>query len=631
MATLADISKKISEGNNQTELNRQELVGIRSGFDSFLRYIKEGAGDRLEASREKTSSRESISRARPRRKSDGMLGLFGLGALAGLATKVGGIIGGITAGILAVTGALSGLRGWEVGALKNLDKIGRALRALIPLTLIDRIAGLFTPDGYKTFSAFFTDKIRNLRAKTLRAFGFDATLAKFNSPESGLKTPLGTQILERVRKFRTSILNSIGIGADGKAIVATGADGKPTVPLAGRITGAIQKLLGPAMRFAKGITDFIAGAGAGLFKFLAGLGIVKAGGAAAGAAGGAVAGVAKLAGKILLPLGILLSAKDAFDAWVNTEGSFSEKFTAASFAFLGDFIGAPLDLLKKGISFLLKKAFGVETDENGKILPGQGLAGTALKILDEFSFEESIKAIPKLFQKIFDGITAFFKDPIGVTGNIISKLFDAIKEAIMSLIRSIALFLPDSVAKSILGEEEFAKASAQRDVKESTKEVNEANRDLEDLMQKRMEVRALEAQRDALPSKGYAAGVERRRLNNEIRKLNRTVGSNPDQRASILKKADDRVIEALTKHKEAVERAASTIDRQAGGSGVPIVPGKGTELESLSSQRSPGRGATLVDASQTSGDTITSTTQQTYLGDLRSDNRRFTTDMLAQE
>ena len=55
MATLADISKKISEGNNQTELNRQELVGIRSGFDSFLRYIKEGAGDRLEASREKTS------------------------------------------------------------------------------------------------------------------------------------------------------------------------------------------------------------------------------------------------------------------------------------------------------------------------------------------------------------------------------------------------------------------------------------------------------------------------------------------------------------------------------------------------------------------------------------------------
>ena len=618
MATLADISKKISEGNNQTELNREELIGIRSGFDSFLRYVKEGAGDRLEASRERTSARESISRAGGTQlKASDAFGFSGLLPA----------IGAITAGITALIGAFEGLRGWELKALKNLDKIGRALRALIPLTLVDKIGGLFTPDGYKTFSAFFTDKVRNLRIKTLKAFGFDTTLAKFNDPSGGLKTPIGTQILERVRKFRTSILNSIGIGADGKAIVATGADGKPTVPLAGRITGAIQKLLGPPMKFAKGITDFIAGAGAGLFKFLGSLGIVKAGGAAVGAAGGAVAGVAKLAGKILLPLGILFSAFDAFEAWRNTEGTFTQKFTAASFAFLGDFIGAPLDLIKKGISFLLKKAFGIETDENGKILPGQGLAGDALRILDEFSFEESIKAIPQLFQKIFDGITAFFKDPIGVTGNIISKLFDAIKEAIMGLIRSIALFLPDSVAKSILGEEEFAKADAQRDVKESTQEVNEANRNLEDLMRKRMEVKELIKQRDALP----AGSSERARLTRQITGLQRTTGFNESQQASILKRADERLIEALTKHKEATDNLTSIMDKQAGGSGVPIVPGKGTELETLSQSQANanGGGATVVDASTRSGDTNNVTTNAQLSSGLNSNNTRFAT-FLAQ-
>ena len=35
-----------------------------------------------------------------------------------------------------------------------------------------------------------------------------------------------------------------------------------------------------------------------------------------------------------------------------------KSFTAASFAFLGDFIGAPIDLLKSGVSWIFKKIFG---------------------------------------------------------------------------------------------------------------------------------------------------------------------------------------------------------------------------------------------------------------------------------
>ena len=437
MATLAEISDKISKGNEGIELNRDELIGIRGGFDEFFRYLKASTGDKLEASRERARPKPA---GRTSRRSGGKgFNPFagGLAALGAIAAQIAGIIGGITAGILALVGALEGLRGWEVKALANLDKIGKALRALIPLKLIDSIAGLFTPDGYKTFSDFFTEKIRNLRIKTIKAFGFDATLKKFNDPESGLKTSLGAQILERVRKFRTSILNSIGIGADGKAIIKTGPDGKPMVPLAGRITGAIQDLLAPVVKFADGIRDFIAGAGAGLFKFLGSLGIVKAAGSAAGAAGGAVAGVAKLAGKILLPLGILFSAFDAFEAWQNTEGSFTKKFTAASFAFLGDFIGAPLDLLKKGIVFLYRKALGLEVDDDGNIV-GDGFAAAVGKALQGFSFEEAIKAIPNFVMSIFDSVAQFFKDPIGTAKDIIGGLIDSVKSMFFGIVKSVA-------------------------------------------------------------------------------------------------------------------------------------------------------------------------------------------------
>ena len=240
MATLAEISDKLSESNKGIELNREELVGIRSGFDNFFRFLKENTGDNLEALRERTATKKSISGAGSKStdKFDNLFGLLGLGALAGLATKIAGIMVCITPAHVALLGSIEGLRGWEVKALANLDKIGRALRALIPLKLIDSIAGLFTPAGYKTFSDFFTEKIRNLRIRTIKAFGFDTTLAKFNSPESGLKTPLGQQILERVSKLRTRILNSFGIGADGKPIVVQGADGKFKVPVAGKITGA---------------------------------------------------------------------------------------------------------------------------------------------------------------------------------------------------------------------------------------------------------------------------------------------------------------------------------------------------------------------------------------------------------
>jgi len=410
MSTLAEVSEKISEGNRGIEMNRNELIGIRSGLDSFLRFLKESRLDKLEEAREKTTPKlSSAAGTAAVSKNNDSFNLLKLGGLAAL-----------TAGIAATLAALEGLRGWEVKALKNIDKLGKAIRGLFPTSLGNLVQ----------------EKYKNLRVTILRSLGFDTALKKFNSPESGLKTPLGQQILERVSKFRTSILNSFGIGADGKPIVVQGKDGKFKVPVVGRITGAIQDLLTPVIKFADGITSFIGGAGAKLFGFLSNLGIVKTGGKALGAAGGAVAGVAKLAGKILLPLGILFSAFDAFKAWQETEGTFGEKFTAASFAFLGDFIGAPLDLLKKGIVFLYRKGLGLEVDEDGNIV-GDGFAAAIGRALQGFSFEETIKAIPNFIMSVFDSVTQLFKDPVGTAKDILGGLVDSVKSMFFGIIKSV--------------------------------------------------------------------------------------------------------------------------------------------------------------------------------------------------
>ena len=83
--------------------------------------------------------------------------------------------------------------------------------------------------------------------------------------------------------------------------------------------------------------------------------------------------------------------------------------------FLGSFIGAPFDLLKKGISWVIKKLFGVETNEDGSIPEGQGMAGWIVKQLESFSFEETIKKLVSgvfgVIQGAVDWVKLLFTDP----------------------------------------------------------------------------------------------------------------------------------------------------------------------------------------------------------------------------
>lgn len=446
---------------NQLEINRQEnkdsLDRLNFQMKSFIDMFKMQQLDMLEALREQ------------REKTRVAAAGAGAGAASGMNFNLPPALAGILASLGAVGGALAGLRGWEASALKNIDKIGKGLKALVPTSLINQI----------------DQKFINVRASILRTFGLDPSLGKADDAgKRTLQTPILEQIRNRFSRLRISILNQFGIGADGKAIVTQGADGKFRVPVAGRITSAIQDLISPVLKLAEGIGSFIKGAGAPLFGFLKSFGIATGG--AVAAAGGAVGGVAKLAGKILLPLGILFSAFDAFKAWQETEGSFSEKFTAASFAFLGDFIGAPLDLLKSGIVWLYKNALGLEVDEEGKIT-GDGFAAAVGRALQGFSFEEAIKAIPDFFQSIFDSIASFFNDPVGVGSQIIGNLYDSIKNMFMGILRSIVDAIPggrtlfpglfETKYDAEIETREGMQKDLSRQMRAANQEFNRANRD----------------------------------------------------------------------------------------------------------------------------------------------------------
>jgi hypothetical protein len=130
----------------------------------------------------------------------------------------------------------------------------------------------------------------------------------------------------------------------------------------------------------EGIESFISGPGARLFGFLDGvLGISRIGSAAAGLAGAI--------GKILWPIGIIMSIFDGVSAYQNEEGNQYDRITAGISATIGDFLGAPLDLLKSLAAWVIGK-FGFDETADA---------------IREFSFEETIG---NLLNGIFDFVGA---------------------------------------------------------------------------------------------------------------------------------------------------------------------------------------------------------------------------------
>lgn len=432
-ATLDDIKKELIANRKVTDDILKTNTALVSEMTEYFKDLKEAARKNLlnqkENKREaKATTPGAFGKAFAAQQPKGK-GLFGIPGLGVLQTLLGSLA--------AVSLALAGLRGWEKAALKNIGSITKSIGMLFPKSVGNSIQNSFL----------------KLRKALLTSVGLDATLKKFGDPKSGLKTSVGAQIFSRFEKFRGRLLNSIGLGVDGKPIVVRGEKGL-RVPVLSRITGALNRVFEPIIRVSDGIFDYFKSS-KGVVGFLRGLGFV--GGAAATLAGGTVGRVARIAspvatvmGKILLPLGILMSAKKAIDEFfASPEGTpLSEKLSKAAFAFLGDFIGAPLNLIKGGIVYILRTLLGVETDDDGNII-GNGFAPAILRAIDNFDFVKVIRGIPDLVMKIFDTIKEFLSDPIGVGKRIVGDVIGTMKDLFFKAMRAILYSIDIPGAKKI--------------------------------------------------------------------------------------------------------------------------------------------------------------------------------------
>jgi hypothetical protein len=176
-------------------------------------------------------------------------------------------------------------------------------------------------------------------------------------------------IVGGLKSIKTNIFLAFGLDDAGKVITNSALDDLLKTPIMKNITAGISKILAPLKMMGDFLGGLFSGSGGddatkGAIKFL-------------GEMGGGVAAFAKTVGKILKPIGFLFSAYDAVMAFMNTEGDLYDKFIAGIGGFIGDFVGAPLDLLKSIVSWATSKL---------------GFEGVT-EFLDSFSFETVINDI----------------------------------------------------------------------------------------------------------------------------------------------------------------------------------------------------------------------------------------------
>lgn len=474
MATLDNVIGQLKDNKKSQD---QTTAEVRKGNTLLSNYLEGMKTDRmkdLEAQRESMRKlAESLGKgggiggaatAAKGKGAGGMIpewakmGAGGLGgALAG--SLLGRMLGALTrliapiiAGLTALELASEGLRGWELGAVKKLTDLTKDL----PNKITTGVGALGTA---------IDDFIRS----SLKGFGIDEFIkdqdGKKVQNRDGNKFAKGFQVKKTLEMFQEALVkakngiisNVFGVVADvdGNAriqmpefdaeAVKTGdaiadalkagdqaADMSKVGKAYSSIVTAFGKVITPVVSFGEAIggifTKFFA-TFASVAKFLgitdAILATGKIGAAIVGKFGG-------LVNKILLPIGLLFSGFKAVEDWMNnsenSDMSTSDKVASAISAFISDFVGAPLDLLKMGFTWIYKNLFGLETDANGKIIPGDGLGGKIGAAIEKFSFVEFIDNFVEgawgFIKAAFDELTEFFGDPKGYVTDAYNKFLE---------------------------------------------------------------------------------------------------------------------------------------------------------------------------------------------------------------
>ena len=349
--TLNDVVKTLQKGQARDEQ-------MAKNFEAWFKAQERARLDALEEKRERKKAKpESVERARRKDtgKDNTSLGFLALGRLVGP-------LGAFIAGFTALGAALAGFRGWELKAIKSLDKFGG-------------------------FSKALDQKFINLRAKFFNKLGLDPKLGKAVDGKRSLATPLTTQLNNRMNTWFSNLQQKyfkiFGLGVDGKPIAVQGDDGKiKPKSIMARLGVRINSIFRPITKMSSAIGAWFTGAGAKVVNF--GKNFLGKGGA-----------FLKLMGKIMWPIGILISAFDGMKAYMaSDEATTFGKFGDGIAGMVGSFIGAPFDLIKSAFLWIIRKITGAEVDENGNY-DTSTTSGKILQAAKDFSFTEMITKMVK--------------------------------------------------------------------------------------------------------------------------------------------------------------------------------------------------------------------------------------------
>ena len=351
LATIKGANESIEAGNlaaAQIQAQNATTNSIDILTETFKQFFKaerrDKEGDDLEASREAQGQVTKEGAMGAATGSDiepldfgGSYFAMIAGAIAGLAT---GLVGAIAGQIALVTGAIGRLFRLDkaLAALKNSSKLFQA-----------RFINFISKGGVGKFFKAISNTFANI-TKQFKA-GFNGLKVARNSV--GQFTKLG--FFGRMGSFFNTLLKPF------RFIIKAFAD----------LNKTIRSVFGIVSKVAKG--------GGILSKFF-------------GTIGSFFRGFLAIGSKLLVPLqvviGLFSGVKQAITDFTSTEGTIGDKLIAGLGGFVkGAFnalISMPLDLLKKGVSFIAGK-LGFEN---------------FAELLDSFSFAG-------LFSTIFDGITGF--------------------------------------------------------------------------------------------------------------------------------------------------------------------------------------------------------------------------------
>ena len=404
--SLKDVVKEIKETNKRLDAQGNALTD----FIAEIRFQRQGQGleNKREARKSKGGGAVPFVSPIANLSKDGL----GLGFFLNPSAVLGALtsnLTGIAAGIAAITLATDGLRGWALTPVKSIKK-------------------------WASWGDKILDGARGIRNALFLSFGLtEAGELSRDTKGRFQKRPITTKIGMRMNALRLSTLKAFGLDGAGKLKAAAKIDPELTKPnLFQRFKFQFGRIMNPIKNISAGIAKFASGVGRPIFNFFGKIGALG---------GGLLGKIGGVFGKILAPLGFFLSFKAAFDDWMTSEeSSIMKQGTDFIGKFLGNFLGAPADLIKSLI-FKVAEFVGFEVDPKGKF-----------QKLKDASFEDlltsALQNILDIPRKIFDfAVKAFTEE--GFIQEQFKILKDKVKEVFKGVFTGIA-----SVLKKAFGMED---------------------------------------------------------------------------------------------------------------------------------------------------------------------------------